>query len=296
MCQARAVTHAEVIGPRPEQATRARRRRGFRTGTGGRRPLRTAPAGAAATTQATRRDRRRPRRQCGDAVSAATDGLACLGVGESVTAHLPLLEPTGSRRRAVPFSSPRVLGVVECKKSLGPETISLWMRLDEHRAASNGCFGRTWRPCAGCAGLTRGSRPTARTCSRRSRWRSGPRCRLPRRRLRTTWLYRVAHNTAIGFATRRRRREKHEAPGEALDRLASGANPERSAIDTQQRSVSGPPCARWRCPTGNRHPASRGPFRRGHRSGDGLTAGSIATRLTRIRQQLAATIQKGQEP
>ena len=63
------------------------------------------------------------------------------------------------------------------RNRVGPETSSPGCGSTSNARPSNGCFGRTWRPCAGCPGLTRGSPPTARTCSRRSRWRSGPRCR-----------------------------------------------------------------------------------------------------------------------
>ena len=112
-----------------------------------------------------------------------------------------------------------------------------------------------------------------------------------------TWLYRVAHNTAIGFVTRRRRRAKHEEPGEALDGPVSGASPERSAIDAQQRERL------WAAVRALGMPDRQIVILHleGLSVGDieavtGLTAGSIATRLTRIRQKLAATIQKGQEP
>ena len=51
-----------------------------------------------------------------------------------------------------------------------------------------------------------------------------------------TYVYRVAHNTAISFVTSRQRRAAREqAPGEHDAEPASGADPERDAIDKQRR-------------------------------------------------------------
>jgi RNA polymerase sigma factor (sigma-70 family) len=112
-----------------------------------------------------------------------------------------------------------------------------------------------------------------------------------------TWLYRVAHNTAIGFVARRRHRERHEAPGEALDVLASGANPERNAIEAEQRerlwvAVHDLPMPDRQIVILHLEGVSAADIE----EVTGLTAGSIATRLTRVRQKLAASIQKGQNP
>jgi len=49
-----------------------------------------------------------------------------------------------------------------------------------------------------------------------------------------TWLYRVAHNTAIRFMTRQTRRSRVEQPGDLPHEPVSAADPERSAIDGQQ--------------------------------------------------------------
>ena len=78
---------------------------------------------------------------------------------------------------------------------------------------------------------------------------------------------------------------------------ASGANPERSAIDAQQRERL------WAAVRALAMPDRQVVIL--HLEGlsvadieavTGLSAGSIATRLTRIRHKLAASIQKGQEP
>jgi len=50
-----------------------------------------------------------------------------------------------------------------------------------------------------------------------------------------TWLYRVAHNTAISFVTRQNRRTKREQGGDELDTRATAGNPESDAIEEQQR-------------------------------------------------------------
>ena len=62
-----------------------------------------------------------------------------------------------------------------------------------------------------------------------------------------TWVYRVAHNTAISFAVQRKRRAGREATGESAPDPASDANPERDAIGQQQRARCGPLCKR--CPS-----------------------------------------------
>jgi RNA polymerase sigma-70 factor (ECF subfamily) len=51
-----------------------------------------------------------------------------------------------------------------------------------------------------------------------------------------TWVYRVAHNTAISFVTRDRKRDQRERPEEmAGDPVSLQASPEGEAIDTQRR-------------------------------------------------------------
>ena len=51
-----------------------------------------------------------------------------------------------------------------------------------------------------------------------------------------TWLYRVAHNTAIRLTTKRTRRARHEQPGDGPEPVSS-ADPESSAINDQQRQL-----------------------------------------------------------
>jgi RNA polymerase sigma-70 factor (ECF subfamily) len=112
-----------------------------------------------------------------------------------------------------------------------------------------------------------------------------------------TWLYRVAHNTAIGFVTRHRRRAKHEEPGDAPDCPASGASPERNAIDTQQRdrlwaAVRALPMLDRQVVVLHLEGLSAADIE----AVTGLSSGSIATRLTRVRQKLAASVRRGPEP
>jgi RNA polymerase sigma factor (sigma-70 family) len=112
-----------------------------------------------------------------------------------------------------------------------------------------------------------------------------------------TWLYRVAHNTAIGYITRHRRRAKHEEPGDAPDYPTSGASPERNAIDAQHRerlwaAVRDLPMSDRQVVVLHLEGLSAADIE----AVTGLSSGSIATRLTRVRQKLAASIQRGPEP
>ena len=111
-----------------------------------------------------------------------------------------------------------------------------------------------------------------------------------------TWLYRVAHNTAIRFTARRVRRAQHEYPDEGAVEPVSPGDPERSAIDSQQRArlwtaVHALPLPDRRLVMLHLEGLSAGEIE----SVTGLSAGSVATRLTRLRQKLAATIGKEQE-
>ncbi len=112
-----------------------------------------------------------------------------------------------------------------------------------------------------------------------------------------TWVYRVAHNTAIDFVTRGRRRETHEQAGEPPDRQAAGASPERTAIDAERRD-------RLRAAVRDLPMPDRqivilhleGLSANDIEAVTGLTAGSIATRLTRVRQRLTAAVQRESQP
>jgi RNA polymerase sigma-70 factor (ECF subfamily) len=106
-----------------------------------------------------------------------------------------------------------------------------------------------------------------------------------------TWLYRVAHNTAISFVTSASRRAKREQPGEAPDRPAAAASPESTAIEEQQR-------ARLRAAVAELPMTDRqivvlhleGLSAAEIETVTGLTAGNVATRLTRVRQKLTARV------
>ena len=105
-----------------------------------------------------------------------------------------------------------------------------------------------------------------------------------------TWVYRVAHNTAISFATSRRRRSR-EQPGDPPPEPQSPTNPERAAIEQQRRdqlwsAVHDLPIADRQVIVLHLEGLSAAEIE----AVTGLTAGAVATRLTRIRQKLAASI------
>ena len=105
-----------------------------------------------------------------------------------------------------------------------------------------------------------------------------------------TWLYRVAHNTAIRFTTKRARLCRHEQGDDAPEAVSS-ANPERSAIDDQQRQLL------WDAvrllPLTDREIVIlhlEGLSTTDIKDVTGLSAANVATRLTRIRKKLIKAI------
>jgi len=104
-----------------------------------------------------------------------------------------------------------------------------------------------------------------------------------------TWVYRVAHNTAISFAASRRRRHDREQTHDTAREPSSSAPQEGAAIDRQRRNLL------WAAV--QELPLTERQIIVLHLEGlsaseiqaiTGVTAGAVATRLTRIRQKLAA--------
>jgi RNA polymerase sigma-70 factor (ECF subfamily) len=106
-----------------------------------------------------------------------------------------------------------------------------------------------------------------------------------------TWVYRVAHNTAISFAANRRRRDGREQAGEPEREPIAAAHQEGDAIDRQRRE-------RLRAAV-QELPVTERQIIVLHLEGlsaaeieaiTGVNAGAVATRLTRIRQKLAVRL------
>jgi RNA polymerase sigma factor (sigma-70 family) len=106
-----------------------------------------------------------------------------------------------------------------------------------------------------------------------------------------TWVYRVAHNTAISFVTRRRRRDLREHADEPPFEPAAATNLEADLIERERRARL------WHAvrelPLADRQIVTL------HLEGltaaevsavTGVSAGAVATRLTRIRQRLASAM------
>jgi RNA polymerase sigma factor (sigma-70 family) len=120
-------------------------------------------------------------------------------------------------------------------------------------------------------------------------WRALPRFRGESSE--RTWVYRVAHNTALTFTARRRRRSGRELPDEPRLEPAFAAPQEREAIEGQRRNLLW--TAVQALPVDERQIVVL------HLEGlsaleieaiTGLSAGAVATRLTRVRQKLAARL------
>ena len=104
-----------------------------------------------------------------------------------------------------------------------------------------------------------------------------------------TFIYRVAHNTALTVTARRRRHGTREQQGEPHHEPASPFDHEADAIDKQRRALL------WTevqdLPIQDRQVIVlhlEGLSAAEIEAVTGLTAGAIATRLTRIRQKLVA--------
>jgi len=112
-----------------------------------------------------------------------------------------------------------------------------------------------------------------------------------------TWVYRVAHNTAISFAASRRRRDGREQPGEAEREPVVPAQQEGDAIERQRREYLW--AAVQELPVTERQIVVL--HLEGLSAADietitGVSAGAVATRLTRIRQKLAARLRVDATP
>ena len=106
-----------------------------------------------------------------------------------------------------------------------------------------------------------------------------------------TWLYRVAHNTAISFSANRRRRDGREQPGDPEREPAHAPPQEGDAIERQQRAllwtaVQALPVAERQMIVMHLEGLSASDIQ----TITGVSAGAVATRLTRIRQKLAARL------
>ena len=111
-----------------------------------------------------------------------------------------------------------------------------------------------------------------------------------------TWVYRVAHNTAISFSSRQRRRGRREQPVEPAHEPALPARQEGDAIDEQRRALLW--AAVQALPVADRQVIVlhlEGLSAQDIESVTGLSAGAVATRLTRIRQKLAARVRRDDE-
>ncbi|HEY4365139.1 MAG TPA: RNA polymerase sigma factor, partial [Bryobacteraceae bacterium] len=123
-------------------------------------------------------------------------------------------------------------------------------------------------------------------------WRALPRFRQDSSE--RTYVYRVAHNTAINFVTADRRREAREYSGELVVEPAGPDDPEQDAIRNQRRLRLRD--AVQELPVNDRQIVLL--YLEGLSAAEietvtGFSAGSIATRLTRARHRLAAQFYPG---
>ena len=107
-----------------------------------------------------------------------------------------------------------------------------------------------------------------------------------------TWVYQVAHNTAMSFVARQRRRARREQTGVIPFDIASSGDLERDALDAERRRRLW--TAVHALPEADRQIVIL--YLEGLPAADisavtGLTPGAVATRLTRARQRMMARIQ-----
>jgi RNA polymerase sigma-70 factor (ECF subfamily) len=111
-----------------------------------------------------------------------------------------------------------------------------------------------------------------------------------------TWLYRVAHNTAISFIANRKRRQDREQTGDGPEPLAL-TNPETDAIDAQRRD-------RLSRAVQELSLADRqiivlyleGLSAAEIEEVSGIGAGAVATRLSRLRTKLTEAVRREERP
>jgi RNA polymerase sigma-70 factor (ECF subfamily) len=106
-----------------------------------------------------------------------------------------------------------------------------------------------------------------------------------------TWVYRVAHNTAISFMASHRRYGKREQTGEDAPECTSITNPEREVIAQERRerlrtAVSQLPIADRQIMTLHLEGLAATEIE----VVTGISAGAVATRLSRLRKKLAAEV------
>lgn len=120
-------------------------------------------------------------------------------------------------------------------------------------------------------------------------WRALPRFRQDSSE--RTYVYRVAHNTAINFVTSDRQREAHEHSVEPPVEPAGQDDPEQNAIRNQRGGRLR--AAARELPVNDRQVVLL--YLEGLSAAEietvtGFSAGNVATRLTRARQRLAAQL------
>lgn len=108
-----------------------------------------------------------------------------------------------------------------------------------------------------------------------------------------TWLYRVAHNTAITFVAGRKRRAQREQGGPPAEFPSLSRDPESTVIDDQQKdrlwaAVAELPVTDRQIVVLHFEGLSAGEIE----AVTGLRTGNIATRLTRARQKLVARLRE----